>query len=483
LTLAFLALPAGAVEWKFSPSVSGQATYTDNYRQAHDNTQDALILSVTPGFSLQSQGSRRIQAAVTYGLSGIARFADDDSTDVNHHLAANAKAELVNDFLFFDATAGVTQELISLTGSPADATVNNANRATVGTYSLSPYVRHRFGTFANAEARYTLSGALFQNNAANDVTSNQLQASLTSGTQFNDLSWGLDYSYRDATVQGGADATFEHYGARAGYALTRHVRVFGTLGYDNNDYATQGARVSGRSWSLGVGWAPTRRTHIDVSAGRSYFGRTYGLDFTHRTARTVWTANYSEGATDISQQLLSNQPLVAWQCAGGLFFNQGLLPPTGQTDCVSLGTAPAGSVPIGLANGISITKTLRGAASWSHGRSSLGLNVFDTRRQFQQLVGLPEDETRGVSATAGYRLAPHTTLNLGLAYTNNQVPAALNTAGGRNDDLYTASAGATHQFDRRLSGALTLRHQQRNSNDNLNDFKENSITASAALHF
>ncbi len=484
LTLSLFALPTGAVEWKFSPNVSAEATYTDNYLQAHDNTQDALILSVTPGFTLQSQGSRRVQAALNYGLTGVARFADNNSTDVNHHLAANGKAELVNDFLFVDGSASISQELISLTGSPADATTNSANRATVGTYSLSPYVRKRFGTFARAEARYTLSGALFQNNAANDITSNLFNASLTSGTQFNDLSWGLHYSFRDATVQGGQDAQFEHYDASLGYALTRHFRVFGTAGYDNNDYGTTtGNKISGRSWTAGLGWSPTRRTSLEVSVGESYFGRNYGFNFSHRTHSSVWTASYDEGTSDISQLLLNTQPITAWICDGGLFFGNGLLPPTGQTNCTELGTAPIGSVPLGLANGFFISKTLRGGASWSRGKSSLGLNVFDTRRQYQQLVGLPEDETRGISTTYGYRLQPHTSLSASLGYTNNQVPAALNTTGARDDNLYTASLGMSHQFDPKLTGALTLRHQQRDSNDNLNDFQENSITASASLHF
>ncbi len=175
LGLALLAGPASALEWQFTPTVGTTATYTDNVNLSATNQQDALILSVTPGFTLNSKGSRRVQAAVNYGLTGVARYSDNNSTDLIHNLAATGKAELIEDFLFMDGSARVSQELISLSGSPADSSYSSANRATVGSYSVSPYIQKRFGTFAQAQVRYTLSGALFQNNAnTNDITSNAL---------------------------------------------------------------------------------------------------------------------------------------------------------------------------------------------------------------------------------------------------------------------------------------------------------------------
>lgn len=476
-----------ALDWKLTPTLNGTARLTDNVNQSATDPESALILSVTPGFSLVSKGSRRVQARLQYGLTGVARYGGDNSTDLNHNLGAIGKAELMEDFLFIDGSARISQELISLLGSQADAETNSSNRATVGSYSLSPYIQKRLGTFAQATVRYTLSGALFQNNAGNDVTSNRLNASLTSGTRFNDFSWGLNYSLRDATIQGGQDAQFEHYGANFGYALTRHFRVIGTVGYDKNDYASSAGDISGDSWSAGIGWSPTRRTSLEASFGEAYFGRTYSFNFSHRTHYSVWTARYQEGTSDISQLLRNTQPFTAWICDGDnpLFpsFGVGAFPPEGKSNCTELGTAPAGSVPIGIANGIFISKTLRGGAAWSKGKSNLGLNVFSTRRQYQQLIGQPEDQTRGISATYGYRLRPHTTMNTSLGYNNIQVPVGLGTITARDDDLYTISVGLHHRFDPKLSGVLTLRHQQRDSNDNASNYDENSVTASVSKRF
>ena len=129
MAMAF-AVPAHAVDWLFEPSIGASATYTDNVNQSEDNEEDAIILSVTPGFTLRSQGSRRVEATLQYGLSGVARFGGDDDNDLNHNLNATGYAELIEDFLFIDGTARVSQELISLLGSPADADINDSNRAT-----------------------------------------------------------------------------------------------------------------------------------------------------------------------------------------------------------------------------------------------------------------------------------------------------------------------------------------------------------------
>ncbi len=479
---------ADAIDWRFEPTLNVSSTYTDNARQRSNDPQDALILTTTPGFKLRSEGSRRVQASLQYGLTGVKRFGDDRSDDLYHNLNAAGKAELVKDFLFIDGSANVSQQLISLLGSPADATTNNSNRANTGIYSISPYIQKRIGTFAQAQVRYTQSGAVFENSVANNINSNSIGAFLNSGTRFNDLSWGLDYQLRDATMRGGQDTQFEHYGVSLGYKLTHYVRVFGTVGHDSNDYiAAPGTETSGGFWTAGLGWSPNRRTSMDASFGDSYYGKTYGFHLDYRTQYSVWTASYDDGISDISQLLLNTQPFTAWNCDQGPVLTSGTFPPPppNWTNCSLDVTYPAGSVPVGLTSGIFVSKTLRAGGAWSKGKSSLGVNVFYTRRQYQQLAGLPEDERLGVIATYGYRLQPHTTLNANLAYTNTLVPVGLDlgTTIDRDDNLYTASIGVTHQFDSRLSGALTLRRQQRDSNDPASNFDENSITASAFMRF
>ena len=499
--VALLARPAWALDWRFEPSLGGTATYTDNANQSNASPEDALIFTVRPGFSLRSEGSRRIQAGLNYGLSGVARYGEDQSTDLKHNLGALGKAELIEDFLFVDGTARVSQELISLTGSPADANTNDSNRATVGTYSISPNIRKRLGTFANAQARYTSGGAIFENDAASNSNINALTAGLTNGSRFNNLSWGINYSLRKANNSTTADTTFERVSASAGYALTRKFRVFGTLGQDWNDYLSTSG-TDGSSWSAGVGWSPTRRTSVEASLGERYFGNTYSFSASHRTRISRWTAGYSENVSDISQQLLEASSRVFWVCDGTLRETPDITQPqtacptgwdgpitAGQlaTDYISLGLTISDLVEanlqsIGLANGVYVIKNFTAGVSWDIGRLGFGLSARDTRRIYQEL-GDAQDHVQGLTGSVNYRLSPRTSAHSRLSLTRTSVDAQLSGGAVRENDLLSLSLGLNHRFAEKLNGALTLRHTQRDSNDANSDYDENSLTASVNKRF
>lgn len=482
--ITLLASPVAALDWQFTPTLRAAATLTDNVNQSATDPEGSLILSVTPGFSLQYQGSRRLQAGMFYGLTGVTRSGEGQDNTLYSSLNANGKAELVEDFLFIDASAGISQQLISLLGSPADATVNDTNRATTGIYSISPYIKQRIGNFADAELRYSATGSIFQKDAANDIYANTLSGALDSGSNFNNLFWGLDFSMRNASVQNDQNSKFNHYGATLGYTLTRHLQAFSTFGYDSNDYtATPGTEISGSFWTLGMNWSPNRRTNLGASFGESYFGRTYDFNLDYRNDHSVWSVSYNDGVNDISQQLLNTQPYYEWSCDEGVFFGYGALPPQGKTNCTVQDTAPIAPVNSGLTNGIYISNTFNAAAYWSKGRSSLGLSVFDTRRQYQQVVGLPEDEARGVTINYGYSLQPLTTLDAGIGFTNTQSPSGLESTVDRDDNYYNFNLGVNHQFGSRLTGSLLYRHQWRDSNVPTAEYTENNITATANISF
>ena len=493
-------LPAYAVEWRFEPSVGTSATYTDNVNQSANNPEDALILSVTPGFSLRSQGSRRVQATMNYSLTGVSRFSEDNSSDLFHNLAAVGKAELIEDFLFLDGTASISQALLSLTDSPADATTNSANRATVGVYSLSPYVQKRFGTFATGQARFSTGGVIFGDNAGSDSVSNTFTAGLSSGTRFNDLSWGLNYSLRqlDNNATGG-NSTFERTSVTLGYVLTRKFRIFGTYGREQNDFLNASG-ADGIFYSGGFGWAPSQRTSIEASIGERYFGRTYSLSANHKMRATNIRVSYSEDVSDISQQLLQDSGRIYWVCGGRLYEETpDFRPPFGQASCTggpytgtqvalafsTLGVPLSDLIAAGfldqvLANGIYVIKTFNAGVSWSKSRLGLGLSVYDTKRISQSVVGT-EYHTQGVSGTASYQLSPHTSTNGSISLSRINTVSSISPP--RQDDLATLSLGMTHRFDKDLTGALTYRYQQRNSDAINADFNENSLTATANMRF
>ncbi|HQS98932.1 MAG TPA: TIGR03016 family PEP-CTERM system-associated outer membrane protein [Thiobacillus sp.] len=495
-----LAAPAQALEWNFSPSISATATFSDNVKQSETNTESGGSFTLRPGFTLQSEGSRRIEANIGYGLSAVTRFGGSDGDNLYHNLGSSLKAELVEDFFFVDANASVSQQLLSLFGSPADATTNDSNRATVGTFSVSPHIKKRLGSFAEAQARYTLGGSIFGDNAASDSTINALSAGLTSGPQFNDLSWGLNYSLREANNRTLADSTFESATATLGYALTRKFRVFGTVGEDRNDFISNSG-TDGSSYSLGFGWSPTRRTTVEMSAGERFFGKTFSFNGRHETRRSRWSVNYAENVSDISAQLAEESQQTYWVCdigngLAGAFSTE--LNPTPPLDtCLPQPVTPfqlaalgadlgglieSGAISISTANGVFIIKSLNAGVSWTLRRFVFGLTARDTRRFFQ-LLGNAEDRVQGVTGTVSYRLTSRTRANGSVSLSRNQADAQLTGTTARNDDLMSLSLGLSHRFAEKLNGALTFRHTQRDSNDATADYDENSVSASVSLGF
>ena len=494
-----LSAPAHALDWLFEPSVGASATYTDNVKQSATNTQDSLILSVSPGFGLRSKGSRRVQASLQYGLSAVNRFGGDTDDDLFHNLNAIGKAELVEDLLYLDGSAHVSQQLKSLLGSGTDASTNSSNRATVGTYSISPHVNKRLGTFATAQARYTASGAIFENNTGANSNVNAFSTGLNSGTQFNDLSWGLDYSIRKAENKNTRNTTFERASANLGYALTRKFRVFGTVGQDWNDYLSS-TNTDGSSYSVGFGWAPTRRTSVEASVGERYFGKTFSFAGSHRTRLSRWNIRYSEDVSDITQQLLEQTDRVFWVCNGTLVETPDAAPPANQTCTAgpfsagqvaqayaSLGVPlseliRAGLLNVSTANGVFIVKSLNAGMSWEIGRLGFGVSAQDTRRLYQ-VLGDAEDHIQSLTGSVNYRLTPRTSANSYVSLTRNSFDPALASGTSRQDDIFSLSFGLTHRYSDKLNGALTFRHTQRDSNAANSNYEENSLTATANMRF
>jgi uncharacterized protein (PEP-CTERM system associated) len=472
--------PAYALDWRFEPTLSAAATYTDNVNQSANDPQNALVLSATPGFTLRSEGSHRVQASLQYDLRGVTRFADDTSDSFHHNLSADGKAELIEDLLFIDGSARVSQELISLLGSTADAEINDDNRATVGTYSISPYIQKRLGTFAEARARYTLSGAMFEEDAtvsARDTTVNAFTAGLASGTRFDEVTWGLNYSIRKADNRdAAADTTFERATASLGYALTRKFRLFGTVGQDWNEYPSV-TETSGSSYSVGFGWAPSRRTSIEASVGERYFGPTYNASAQHRTRMTHWSLSYVEDVTDTAQFLPTAGTQYLVSCSGGppsiwLFKT----PPPPECDILGVRSGPV----VDLRSGVFIGKTMRAGVSIIVRKLTYSLTYADLKRLYTALDA--EDQTQSLGATVTYRMTPKTSLTGGLGFTRIHVPAPL-AVQTRDDDLVSLSVGVSHRFAEKLTGALSFRHTQRDSNDATAVYDENNITASVNMRF
>jgi uncharacterized protein (PEP-CTERM system associated) len=232
--------------------------------------------------------------------------------------------------------------------------------------------------------------------------------------------------------------------------------------------------------------------------GERYFGRTYSLSGSHRTRMSRWTAGYFEDVSDISQQQLDQSSRLYFVCSTVPYFPPAAdlaeLPPPGCEGPYPAGGLAAEAAELGLSKeellalgfpsfkGINIIKSFNAGVSWDVGRLGFGLSAQDTKRQYVELFQA-QDHVQRLTGSVSYRLSPQTTARSSLSLTRTSADALLAGGTAREDDLISLSLGLNHSFAEDLSGALTYRHIQRDSNAADADYEENRLTASVNMRF
>jgi uncharacterized protein (PEP-CTERM system associated) len=491
--LVLLILPGAATpaDWRITPTLGLRESYTDNMNLAPpDRARSEFTTEITPGIEL-STDSPRLRLALSYALQKVAHTRQEDRT--NQMLNAGGHAEVLPDWLFLDARSSISQQNISAFGpqqlDPAQVT---GNTGTVHSTSISPYLRHYFRGLATATLRYDYqrvgSGRLL------NVRSEGSHLNLVGDNGSRGWNWALNLDRTEIDDAVLPPVTRSNSALTLSYPVNGYLSVFGTGGYEKNDYHANGAQPQGRYWSVGGAWAPSPRTSIAASVGRRYFGKTYTLDAAYRMRSMFWTLNYSEDITT----------------SHGEFFS---VPPTGLSDflydlwatripdpqkrlqtikvfmAISQMLGPDGNVNF-FSHRYFLQKQLRAATVYSTHRSTLGVNYSRTRRTGQTnsaidslLLGPDElslnDRTRQSALQAGWnwRMSARDDLTVGAVHSRVR---SLTT--GRADRNNVLTVGMTRQLESKISATVNLRHTRHTSNAGGN-YRENGISAALMVAF
>ncbi|MHB1175911.1 MAG: TIGR03016 family PEP-CTERM system-associated outer membrane protein, partial [Sulfuriferula sp.] len=468
MLLTGVALPALAADWTVTPNLTVSERYTDNVNLAPSgqSKKNDLITEIRPGVQIYKDGAR-LKVRVNYSLQSLTYLNTSDNNSLNHQLSGSANAELLKDFLFLDANTAIAQQNINALGPVGFGNTNaTKNLTTVGTYSISPYIKKRFGSFADGDFRVRQSGIYYNSQGISNTLTNNVTGSLLSGSSFNDLFWGVNYSYTKNKNQLVADTEFESASATLGYALTRKLRVNATAGQERNNYiSASGGKIDGPFWNAGFTWTPTSRTSVAATYGHRFFGRTYSFDLSERTRHTNWRAGYSENLTTSSATSLSATLVGSYfACTApppGMGFvvapnNSGfnsyiIFVPADTQPPSGYGCFPtiynAYGINQSLVNEVFILKNLTAGVGVNVGKSNYNLGIYSMRRDLQTSGNY--DRSSGVNAGWNWHFAPRTTFNLYGNLSRIEVPSQ-----NRKDDLWMVSSGVTHQFDPKLTGSV-----------------------------
>jgi uncharacterized protein (PEP-CTERM system associated) len=477
-------------------------TYSDNVRlgrASNGSGSGDFISQVNPGLSMNGLGPR-FNLSLNYTMNNLFYAQHSNLTRTRHQLNAIGTAELIEDMFFVDGRATMSQQNLSLTGPQSLDNINvTGNRADVRTYSISPYLRHRFKDLASAEVRYNLRQVTSDANALFNSQGTGYSFALNSGSAFRTLGWGFNYSNQTVDfTRSNRSVDFERATGTLRYQVTRQFGLIATGGYEKNSFISIRGSPSSPTWSIGFSWTPSERTSIAISGGQRFFGDTYSALARHRTRLTAWEASYDEGITTFNQQ------------AGGSMFGMGgalgqLLagqnPNLGQ-DIIQqntgaiLGQGASGAFanPSNfLTNRLFLQKRFLASVAMNGTRNTLAFRLFNMTRQAYSPesvdIGLGNaadlsllNHTRqsGGNALWSYRISRLTTANVSLGYTRFSFLGA-----DRQDDMMLFSTGLRRQFPEimpNLVGALQVRHNRRNSNQGAN-YQENAAIASLSMSF
>lgn len=491
-----LAAPARA-DWKITPAAEVRETYTDNVALAADGLARAQwVTEINPSLVIANHGPR-LELAADY-RQHIYRYSDDQAPGTNRssrEFRGDMKAKLIEDALFLDASGSVAPQALSAFGQQLTTSdFASANRAEVRSFSVAPYVTHRFGDNANLQLRYTRDRVEADNPAFGSSNSNRLAFSLASGAAFRQFGWGVNLNRQELNDRVSKNAISDMGVLDLRYRIVPTLALTASGGYDRFDFQSQGGSTAGKSWSVGATWNPSLRTSVQATTGRKFYGSSQSLAINHRSRYTVWSVNYSDGVTTSRDQFLLPAAVDTAAMLDRLFVPR--YPDPAERQRAVAAYIAATGLPTSLADSVNylsnryiLQKQFQASVALNTAKTNTVFSIFDTRRNalsVQQsdsallgpnLLNL-NDATRqqGASATLIFNLSSRSaflasdtysrvdSLATGIATTNRMLRATL-----------------TRQLKPKMKAGVEVRRVSGPAANVTSSYRENAVAASLSM--
>lgn len=245
------------------------------------------LLTVSPGVLWRSNRGA-LQGSVDYSLNAIQKFKTDVAMkNIQHQLKASVRASLVPEHLSVDGQANMGQQALSAFGtqSLAGSQQGLANRAEVGTASITPQMRVRMAGLAQLTVRHTQAVQRTRGSLQGDSNSRS-SAVTVSPLQSRRLAWSLEANDLRSSTKLGRDTQTET--ARIGLVWNPDVdwRANAQGGWERTDLLGNGKR-SGGTYGAGLNWQPSPRTSLGANWDHRVVADVYGLNASYRMPRSM----------------------------------------------------------------------------------------------------------------------------------------------------------------------------------------------------
>jgi uncharacterized protein (PEP-CTERM system associated) len=304
LAVALIGVPqsVAAQAWKMTPSLTFESTLTDNVNLSPNDQRKAdWVNQFTPALRFAWQGARsHVAGNISLPILLYARTSENNYVAPTVDITGNA--ELIEKFLFIDASANVSQQYQTPFGAVPNNLANATNnRYTAQSYTVSPYLRGLLGNNLDYEVRDSniWSAGNGVGSTSGQAYDNFFTSHLT--RQPTPLGWSLTYDRTALQFQDQPSETLQIARTNALYRADPAVELSATVGYEDNDL--QFTTERGVTYGVGGKWHPTDRTNVEARWEHRFFGASYNVLFDHRTPLSVWSVRASRDITNYPSQL------------------------------------------------------------------------------------------------------------------------------------------------------------------------------------
>ena len=484
--------------WTFVPTVDLRATFTDNVAlQPEPRKHSQFILEVAPGFQARFKSPRLVGKA-DYNLRYYMQLHDkvQGTRSNSHSLNSSGRAELVDDMVFVDASAAITQVGISPFGQNPNG-YSAANSADVKTWRISPYAVNRLGNFAISEVRYTKDGVSAGNTGLGDTLGDTASLTLRSGRGWRDF--GFDIQASDQVIRDKArnDTHVKTGNANLSYQLFRTLNVTAGRNYDSYDYESLGGANGGNGWNAGFTWTPSRRTSLTMNTGQRYYGPSRVLKALHRSRRTVWSVTYDDSVTSTRANFLLPSAVDTAALLDGLL-TPNFPDPVERARAVEEYIRAAGLPPSIIdninffSNRFSLQKQLRASMAFRAARTNVIYSAFRVRREALS-TSVADSVLQGTGTTTLNDNVDQVGLSASLHYAlNSRSKLSLLTDISDSESLTTGLKtrsssvrfGLRQRLAQKLNATVELRRVKGNASQLvLAPYTENAISAYLTMQY
>lgn len=276
------------------PRVTLTETLSDNVALSSVAPRSEQTTEISPGVRISIEGAR-LKTYFDYALSHI-NYAQGTSASQNQNaLTTFGTFEAVDNWAFVNFSGSISQQTISAFGTQSNNnTAINGNQTEVSNYSVTPYVRGRFGSAVNYEARLSRTVSRSADNMTSNTASTSNAIKLSNATAFRSLGWSADASRQQQDYSAGRNTKSDQYSVGLIYTVSPQINLSANAGRESNNF-TSADTISYNTSSVGLNWSPSERTKLTLLSGQRSFGNTHALNFEHRSARTMWRFSDSRG--------------------------------------------------------------------------------------------------------------------------------------------------------------------------------------------